>query len=309
MTDNIIRITWNTGEMEIAAGAIAFAPLAKLRKLIFPYLSQCSDDDKSTLISCITAEYRDAVRNRKTKNAEKLFARLDEFCTACGVDLPGDLPPIKEIPDQNFDIDLSKLPKINTLAAPTATIGRCTVPILHKVSSSCAIDRYECYAADGVGAMIDNIPCYAQKVKSNLYILNICGASAPIYQWRTISAAREGLTAAARECMARVASRLADTLERFREFCHDIPEPLASEPPAPDPDDSTDDIPGAVTPEPPKTTNRPKRHAAPSWVGVKMTAYPRDTKAAASEPPKSKKPDFVGRKMVITIGERSARPA
>lgn len=62
-------------------------------------------------------------------------------------------------------------------------------------------------------------------------------------------------------------------------------------------------------PEPPAPTNRPKRHAAPSWVGVKMTAYPRDTKAAASEPPKSKNPDFVGRKMIITIGERSARPA
>ena len=79
------------------------------------------------------------------------------------------------------------------------------------------------------------------------------------------------------------------------------------EPPAPDPDDITDDIPEAVTPEPP--TNRPKRHTAPSWVGVKMTAYPRETKAAASEPPAPKKPDFVGRKMVITIGERSARPA
>ena len=70
------------------------------------------------------------------------------------------------------------------------------------------------------------------------------------------------------------------------------------EPPAPDSDD---------TPEPP--TNRPKRHAAPSWVGVKMTAYPRETKAAAPEPPKPQKPDFVGRKMIITIGERSARPA
>ena len=38
---------------------------------------------------------------------------------------------------------------------------------------------------------------------------------------------------------------------------------------------------------------------APDWVGKTMTAYPK----------KPKKPDFVGRKMIITIGERSARPA
>lgn len=42
-----------------------------------------------------------------------------------------------------------------------------------------------------------------------------------------------------------------------------------------------------------------KRRAAPDWVGKTMTAYPR----------KPKKPEWIGRKMVITIGERYARPA
>lgn len=304
MTDNMIRISWNSGEMEIAAGAIAFAPMAKLRKSIFPHIPSCSKSDKELLITCIAAEYRDAVNNRKTKNAENLFSRLSEFCTACGVDLPENLPQIKAIPDMNYNIDISKLAKVVALEAPAATIERCTVPIMHKVVSSCPIDRYECYMADGLGVMIDNVPCYAQKVKSNLYILNICGASAPIYQWRTISAAREGLETAARECMVKVADRIPEALERLKAFFTDMPEPLPEdqtlEEPAPEeitaaPEDQTPEEPAAPAPAPRKA----KRRAAPDWVGKTMTAYPR----------KPKKPDWIGRKMVITIGERCARPA
>lgn len=313
MTDNMIRITWASGEMEIAAGAIAFAALAKLRKLIFPHLAGCTAEDKQLLISCITAEYRDAVRSRKTKTAENLYARLSEFCTACGVDLPEDLPAVPAALDKNFDVDLSKFPRVDTLAAPAATIGRCTVPIMHKVVSSCAIDRYECYAADGIGAMIDNIPCYAQKVKSNLYILNICGASAPIYQWRTISAAREGLEAAARECMARIADRLLDALERFKAFC-DLPDPAPADPtPAPEPIPEPQPEPAAPTPEQPAPERRrARRRKNPDWIGKTLTAWerrPKDPQPEPAAPPKPARPDWIGRKMIITIGERSARPA
>lgn len=53
--------------------------------------------------------------------------------------------------------------------------------------------------------------------------------------------------------------------------------------------------PASAEPERPKA----KRHAAPAWVGKTMTAYPK----------KPKKPEWIGRKMIITIGERCARPA
>lgn len=85
-----------------------------------------------------------------------------------------------------------------------------------------------------------------------------------------------------------------------------IPDP---EPPVPDPDGSTEDQTPAkeiTAPAPedqaaPAEPTRPKakRRAAAPWIGKPMTAYPK----------KPKKPDWIGRKMVITIGERSARPA
>lgn len=80
------------------------------------------------------------------------------------------------------------------------------------------------------------------------------------------------------------------------------------EPPAPDPDGSTEDqtpaeeITAPAEPAPvPAVNERPKakRRAAAPWIGKPMTAYPK----------KPKKPEWLGRKMVITIGERSARPA
>ncbi len=82
--------------------------------------------------------------------------------------------------------------------------------------------------------------------------------------------------------------------------------PTPDHDPEPDPDDRPEIVPEApAEPAPeapaPAQNERPKakRRAAPDWVGRQMTAYPK----------KPKKPDFVGRKMIITIGERSARPA
>ena len=61
------------------------------------------------------------------------------------------------------------------------------------------------------------------------------------------------------------------------------------------PEDQTPTEPAEPAPAPRKA----KRRAAPDWVGKTMTAYPK----------KPKKPEWIGRKMVITIGERCARPA
>ncbi len=66
------------------------------------------------------------------------------------------------------------------------------------------------------------------------------------------------------------------------------------------PEDQTPTEPAAPAPAPTKPERpKAKRRAAPDWVGKTMTAYPK--------PPK--KPEWIGRKMVITIGERCARPA
>lgn len=313
MTDNMIRIVWNSGEMEVAAGVIAFAALAKLRKLIFPHLGSCSAEDKQLLISCITAEYRDAVRSRKTKNAENLYTRLSEFCNACGVDPPEDLPAVQAKPDYNYKINTSKLAKIDTIAPPTENVEHCAVPIIRTDKNT---KQAECFAADGFGAVIDGLPCYAQKVKSNLYILNICGLSAPNIQWRTIAAVREGLTAAARDIIAKYPENVETARGYLTAFMPDIPEYIPADPtPAPEPIPEPQPEPADPTPEQPAPERRrARRRKNPDWIGKTLTAWERRPKDPQPQPEpaaptKPARPDWIGRKMVITIGERSARPA
>jgi hypothetical protein len=66
------------------------------------------------------------------------------------------------------------------------------------------------------------------------------------------------------------------------------------------PEDQTPAEPAAPAPVPAEHERpKAKRRTAPDWVGKTMTAYPR----------KPKKPEWIGRKMIITIGERCARPA
>ena len=143
-----VKIFWNSGEMEIAASAIAFAPLANLRKLIFPHLAGCSPEDKKKIIDCIVADYSAAVEREKVSNAKALFARLSEFCTVCGVNLPANLPKIKtgNNPDYNYKINYKKLAIVGSIPAPGEDFERCTVPITRRNDTS---GLTECYAGPG----------------------------------------------------------------------------------------------------------------------------------------------------------------
>ena len=294
-----VKIFWNSGEMEIAASAIAFAPLANLRKLIFPHLAGCSPEDKKKIIDCIVADYSAAVEREKTSNAKALFARLSEFCTVCGVDLPPDLPEIKadSKPDYNYKINYKKLAIVGSIPAPGEDFGRCIVPITRKNDTS---GLTECYAGDGYGMMINGFPCYAQKVKSNLFIFNCCGVSAASIQWKNAAEARDGMQAAFAECMKHPEAverllELLETISEFMELPETRPEILPEEiTPAEAPEVPAEPAPEAPAPAQTERT-KAKRRAAPEWVGRQMTAYPK----------KKKRPDFVGRKMIITIGERS----
>ena len=291
-----VKIFWNSGEMEIAASAIAFAPLANLRKLIFPHLAGCSPEDKKKIIDCIVADYSAAVEREKVSNAKALFARLSEFCTVCGVNLPANLPKIKtgNNPDYNYKINYKKLAIVGSIPAPGEDFERCTVPITRRNDTS---GLTECYAGDGYGMLINGVPCYAQKVKSNLYIFNCCGASAASIQWKNAAEARDGMQAAFAECMKHpeAVERLPGLLETISEYM-ELPETR----PEIVPEAPAEPAPEAPAPVPAQNERqKAKRRAAPDWVGRQMIAYPK----------KKKRPDFVGRKMIITIGERSARPA
>lgn len=91
-----------------------------------------------------------------------------------------------------------------------------------------------------------------------------------------------------------------------------VPEEIQPEAPAPASEDiQPEEITAPAEPAPaPAEPARPKarRRKNPDWIGKTLTAWERKPKPAA-EPPKPARPDWIGRKMVITIGERSARPA
>lgn len=312
-----VIIKWSTGSLECIVNMFGGFPLAKLRKLILPYMAAgCTPEDKATILEYLAGEYSAAMEREKISDAKNLYTRITEICTACGLDIPADITEPKENkPDYNYKINYNKLAIVGSIPAPGEDFERCTVPITRKNNNT---GLTECYAGDGYGMLINGVPCYAQKVKSNLFIFNCCGASAASIQWKTAAAARDGLKKAFYECLTHsdAVEKLPELYETMRQFMQ-LPEFSAPEPPAPDPDGSTEDQapaeeitaapedqapeePAAPAPEAP-APERPKakRRAAAPWVGKTMTAYPK----------KPKKPEWLGRKMVITIGERSARPA
>ena len=90
--------------------------------------------------------------------------------------------------------------------------------------------------------------------------------------------------------------------------------PEAVKPEAPEAVKPAEIVPAAAPAETTPAPRKATRRAAPDFVGKSMIAYPRKPKApeAPKNKPKSKRrnpAEFVGKKMIITIGERAARPA
>ena len=298
MNEKTVKIRYPSGKMECVPEIFISAPLAKLRKLIFPYMGSCTDEDKKTIIGTVYTAYTERAA-RKDKSAAGLYNRITEICTVCGVEVPEKSAISAETKaDYNWKINVSKLPRVDSIPAPPAEFGACMVPITRRNDSGVL----ECYAGKGYGVLIDGVPVYAQRVKAGLYIFNACGASAPVIQWHSKAEAAEGIAAALATAKRRGGSQFDEFMNNIRKFM-DIPAaaPEAVKPEAPA-EISTENIPAVedqITAAPAPAPRKAKRRAAPDWVGKTMTAYPK--------PPK--KPDWIGKKMVITIGERAARPA
>lgn len=304
-----VIIKWSTGSMECIVDMFGGFPLAKLRKLILPYMATgCTAEDKAAILEYLAGEYSAAMEHEKISDAKNLYTRITEICTACGLDIPADITEPKENkPDYNYKINYNKLAIVGSIPAPGEDFERCTVPITRKNNNT---GLTECYAGDGYGMLINGVPCYAQKVKSNLFIFNCCGASAASIQWKTAAEARDGMRAAFEECLKHpeAVQRLPGLLETIGEYMElpetrpeIVPEDIQPEEITAAPaEDQTPTKPAAPAPVPTEPERpKAKRRAAPEWLGRQMTAYPK----------KTKKPDWIGRKMIITIGERYARPA
>lgn len=303
-----VVVKWSTGSMECIVDMFGGFPLAKLRKLILPYMATgCTAEDKAAVLEYLAGEYSAAMEREKISDAKNLYTRITEICTACGLDIPADITEPKENkPDYNYKINYNKLAIVGSIPAPGEDFERCTVPITRKNNNT---GLTECYAGDGYGMMINGVPCYAQKVKSNLFIFNCCGASAASIQWKTAAESRDGMRAAFEECLKHpeAVQRLPGLLETIGEYMElpetrpeIVPEDIQPEEITAVTEDQTPTEPAAPAPAPAEPArHKAKRRAAPEWLGKTMTAYPK----------KPKKPDWIGRKMVITIGERYARPA
>lgn len=301
MNEKTVKIRYPHGEMECVPGIFISAPLAKLRKLILPYMvTGCTEEDKRTIIDTLYTAYTERAA-RKDKSAAGLYNRITEICTACGMETPEKSAiPAETKPDFNYKIYLDKLPRVDSIPAPPAEFGACMVPITRRNDNGVL----ECYAGKGYGMLIDGIPVYAQRVKSGLYIFNACGASAPVIQWHSKAEAAEGIAAALATAKRRGGRQFDEFMNNIRKFM-DIPaaapEAVKPEAPAEISAAAVDNTAAEINAEniPAAAPRKATRRAAPEWVGKQMTAYPR----------KPKKPEWVGRKMVITIGERAARPA
>lgn len=323
MDKKFVKIRYDNGMMECLPEMFIGIPLAKFRKLFAPYmLNGVNDVDKRVIIDTLYNEYTERVAAHE-KGVENFYKRITEICTACGMEAPEKCATAAETKaDYNWKVNISKLPRVDSIPAPPAEFGACMVPITRRNDNGVL----ECYAGKGYGALIDGVPVYAQRVKTGLYIFNACGASAPVIQWHSKAEAAEGIAAALATAKRRGGKQFDEFMNNIRQFM-DIPAaaPEAVKPEAPEAvkpaeisaavDNTAAEIvpaaaPAETTPAPRKATRR----AAPDFVGKTMTAYPRKPKApeAPKSKPKNKRrnpAEFVGRKMVITIGERAARPA
>lgn len=326
----------NHGKCSMEIDVYAFFPVNQQKmRVLLPMLKSVDASEISELLHTM-CEYlaENAARedtNNRCKSAARMYrANIQTLAAECGVDIPDSFTPDKAAckPDYNYKIEVSKLPRVENVPAPASEINKCIVPLIRRKPSSRVYPEFECYAVKGFGVLLNDttvygqrapeytkhgIPVYVQQVKSNLYILNICGQSCPSIQWKTAAAARENLIAAARKTLNRptCADRLPDALELIGRFM-DIPAaaPEAVKPEAPEAVKPAEIVPAAAPAETTPAPRKATRRAAPDWIGKPMTAYP--CKPKAPEAPKSKRrnpAEFVGRKMVITIGERAARPA
>lgn len=314
----------NHGKCSMEVDVYAFFPVNQQKmRVLLPMLKSVDASEISELLHTM-CEYlaENAARedtNNRCKSAARMYrANIQTIAAECGVDIPDSFTPDKAAckPDYNYKIEVSKLPRMENVPAPASEISKCIVPLIRR---NPVTGGMECYAVKGIGIMSDGIPIYAQQVKSNLYILNICGQSCPSMQWKTTAAARENLIAAARKTLNRptCADRLLDALEligRFMDIPAAAPEAVKPAEIVPAEKISAENIPAAPAAEIRPAPRKATRRAAPDWIGKPMTAYPRKPKApeAPKSKPKSKRrnpAEFVGKKMIITIGERAARPA
>lgn len=341
----------NHGKCSMEIDVYAFFPVNQQKmRVLLPMLKSVNASEISELLHTM-CEYlaENAARedtNNRCKSAARMYrANVQTIAAECGVDIPDSFTPDKAAckPDYNYKIEVSKLPRVENVPAPASEINKCIVPLIRHKPSSRVYPEFECYAVKGFGVLLNDttvygqrapeytkhgIPVYVQQVKSNLYILNVCGQSCPSMQWKTAAAARENLIAAACKALNRpeAMANLCTALELIGRFM-DIPAaaPETVKPEAPEAvkpaeisaavDNTAAEIvpaaaPAETTPAPRKATRR----AAPDFVGKQLTAYPRKPKApeAPKSKPKSKRrnpAEFVGKKMIITIGERAARPA
>lgn len=311
MDKKFVKIRYDNGMMECLPEMFIGIPLAKFRKLLAPYmLNGVNDVDKRVIIDTLYTEYT-ARAAAHEKGVENFYKRIAEICTACGVEVPEKSTiPAETKPDFNYKIYLDKLPRVDSIPAPPAEFGACMVPITRRNDNGVL----ECYAGKGYGMLIDGIPVYAQRVKSGLYIFNACGASAPVIQWHNKAEAAEGIAAALATAKRRGGSQFDEFMNNIRKFMEisaAAPEAVKPEAPAEISAAAVDNTAAEIVPA--AAPRKATRRAAPDFVGKTMTAYPRKPKAPeAKSKPKSKRrnpAEFVGKKMIITIGERAARPA
>lgn len=312
MDKKFVKIRYDNGMMECLPEMFIGIPLAKFRKLFAPYmLNGVNDVDKRVIIDTLYTEYTERAAAHE-KGVENFYKRITEICTACGMEAPEKCATAAETkPDFNYKIYLDKLPRVDSIPAPPAEFGPCMVPITRRNDNGVL----ECYAGKGYGALIDGVPVYAQRVKTGLYIFNACGASALVIQWHTKAEAAEGIAAALATAKRRGGKQFEEFMNNIRQFM-DIPAaaPEAVKPEAPEAVKPAEIVPAAAPAETTPAPRKATRRAAPDFVGKSMIAYPRKPKApeAPKSKPKSKRrspAEFVGKKMIITIGERAARPA
>lgn len=93
MNEKTVIIRYPNGKMKCVPGIFISAPLAKLRKLILPYMvTGCTEEDKKCIIDTLYSTYTKRAA-RKDKSARGLYNRITEICTACGMEAPEAVKP------------------------------------------------------------------------------------------------------------------------------------------------------------------------------------------------------------------------
>lgn len=214
--------------------------------------------------------------------------------------------------------------------ALTSNLEKCPVPVFIR---NCNTKQYHVFTAPGYGALICGIPCFIQgDSRHGGYYYNIAGRLCS-ENFGTLKAAKKDFylrmaeyvtgprSEAVRVAMEMINAAISPAEPDQTLFPEDLPavqaEPAEVTEPQPEPEPIPEPQPEPAAPAPEQPApERPKarRRKNPEWIGKTLTAWERRPKDPQPQPepaapPKPARPEWIGRKMIITIGERSARPA